>query len=484
MATLYWHDYETFGIDPARDRPSQFAGIRTDSQLDLVGEPLMIYCRPPVDRLPSPQACLVTGITPQQAREKGLLEREFAAQIAAEFLQPNTCVVGYNSIRFDDEVSRYLLYRNFYDPYEREWKNGNSRWDTIDMMRLARALRPSGIEWPNYQDGSPSFRLEDLTAANGLSHEDAHDALADVLATIEVTKLVKRAQPDLYRYVFENRLKARVAAQLDCRNRKPFLHVSSRLPRENGYLGLMVPLAPHPTNSNAILCFNLMGNPEPLLSWSAEKIRERLFTPTAELPENEQRIMLKAVHLNRCPVVATPKLLDAAAAKRLAIDVDRCETHWRQLRHSDLNDKLAKIFADRKFEESANAELELYSGFIPNSDKPLLAQVRRASGQLLATEPPPFSDTRYQQLLFFYRAVNFSDTLGAEERDDWRGHCRRQLVDGADGFRTLDEFQREVAAQQDSEQLTLRQREILDELQRWGEALGSKLDVETSVQNR
>ena len=75
--SLYWYDYETFGLDPSRDGISQFAGIRTNERLEVIGEPLTIYCYPPIDRLPSPEACLVTGITPQIALETGIPEKEF-----------------------------------------------------------------------------------------------------------------------------------------------------------------------------------------------------------------------------------------------------------------------------------------------------------------------------------------------------------------------------------------------------------------------
>ena len=193
--SLYWHDYETFGVDPRRDAPVQFAGIRTDVELNLVGDPLVIFCRPPTDRLPSPEACLVTGITPQQAMAEGVCEAEFISAIHAELSIPGTCGVGYNTLRFDDEVTRNCLYRNFFDPYEREWRNGNSRWDIIDMVRLTAALRPDGIEWPLDAEGKPSFRLELLTQVNGISHRGAHDALADVHATIDLARLIKKRQP-------------------------------------------------------------------------------------------------------------------------------------------------------------------------------------------------------------------------------------------------------------------------------------------------
>src|SRR5512137_2499177 len=189
IQTFYWHDYETFGTDPQRDRPVQFAGLRTDIDFNVINDPLVIYCKPAADCLPNPDSCLITGITPQLAEQKGVCEAEFIGWIHQQLAQPNTCTLGYNNLRFDDEVTRNCLYRNFYDPYVREWQNGNSRWDMIDVVRAARALRPEGINWPVNEEGNPSFRLDQLTKANNIAHEAAHDALSDVHATIAITRL-------------------------------------------------------------------------------------------------------------------------------------------------------------------------------------------------------------------------------------------------------------------------------------------------------
>ncbi len=469
--TLYWHDYETFGIDPARDCPSQFAGIRTNESLEVIGEPLRLYCRPPLDRLPSPMASLVTGITPQKALEEGVPERTFIEQIHRELSVPGTCGVGYNSIRFDDEVTRHTLYRNFYDPYEREWKQGNSRWDIIDMVRLARALRPDGIEWPDYDDGSPCFKLEQLTQANGISHESAHDALSDVMATIAMARLVREKQPQLYQYVYEHRLKHKVAELIDLNHRKPFLHVSGKLPRENGYTALMMPLARHPVNKNAIICFNLMGDARTLMELSPEQISERVFTRTDALPEGVARIPLKGVQLNRCPVVATPRLMDAAAAHRLGIDLARCERQWQLLLEQDLTAKLATVFSSQQYAPCENAEQALYEGFASEADKALFPAVRSASASELASDIMHFQDRRYRDLLFLYRAKNFPDTLTDEEQNRWQ-ECRfQQLTNGRDGYLPLNDFYAQIEALHDREDLSERDRTILYALREWGEQI-------------
>ncbi len=249
--SFYWHDYETWGIDPRRDRAVQFAGIRTDDELNVIDKPLTVFCKPTDDMLPQPGACLVTGITPQRAQEEGVNEAEFFAMIHREMARPGTCGVGYNSIRFDDEFTRYGFYRNFFDPYAREWQNGNSRWDIIDMVRLTHALRPEGIVWPTHDDGvTTTFRLEKLTQANGIAHEVAHDALSDVYATIAMAKLIKEKQPRLFDYLLPLRDKRKVGELLNLQKMEPVLHVSSMYPAAIGCIAMVVPLAKHPTNPN------------------------------------------------------------------------------------------------------------------------------------------------------------------------------------------------------------------------------------------
>ena len=465
MKTFYWHDYETSGIHPARDRPIQFAGVRTNEQLEIIGEPLVEYCQPPLDSLPHPMACQVTGITPQYAMEQGLSEPEFIQRIHSELAAPGTCGVGYNSIRFDDEVTRYTLYRNFFDPYQREWQNGNSRWDIIDMVRMTRALRPEGINWPDYDDGSANFRLEYLTAANGIGHESAHDALSDVLATIELTRLIRLKQPRLYEYVLEHKSKQQVSRLVNLFNPKPFLHVSSRLPRDNGYVGVMLPLAIHPTNNNAVICFNLVGDAEALVNQDAEQLRELLFTPTEQLGEGQPRLMLKAVHLNRCPIVATVKLLDSQSAKRLNIDISTCESRWQVLRDLDLGDKVRKIFAE-PFANSVNdPEQQLYDGFPDNADKSLFEQIRVMSSDELASNPPRFQDKRYRELLFLYRARNYPETLSAVEKEQWLSHRKQRILQGSDGYLSLEEFQIQLAA------LESPQPQLVESLRAWADYL-------------
>lgn len=472
VSTLYWHDYETWGENPARDKPAQFAGVRTDESLNIVGEPLVMYCQPSSDCLPKPEACLVTGLTPQQTLREGLPEYQFIARIHEQLARPGTCGVGYNSIRFDDEVTRYALYRNFYDPYEREWRNGNSRWDIIDMVRLTYALRPEGIEWPYHDDGTPSFKLEQLSQANGLSHESAHDALSDVHATIALAKLIRRKQANLYDYAYRLRLKKEAAQLIDLHQRKPLLHISSRFPASHGCAALVAPLAMHPINKNGVIVYNLAEPPDDLLRLSAEQIRERLYTRSEDLAEGENRVPLKVVHLNKSPMLVTPKMLDKQAEQRLQIDKSRCELHWQRLKTVDIQQKLWEVFSETDFPESSDPEQQLYQGFLDDRDKALLAEIRSADAKDLRDKTFSFYDQRLPELLFRYRARNFPSSLSTSEQQQWHEFVQQRLLDSdAEASLTLATYREQLAVLKQKEELTEPQGEVLAALRDYGDEL-------------
>jgi len=477
MTTLYWHDYETSGTDPRYDRPMQFAGIRTDEELNIVGEPLMIFCKPAGDFLPHPQAALVTGLTPQQAEKDGLNEADFIRRIHDELAAAGTCGVGYNSLRFDDEFTRFTLFRNFYDAYAREWQNGNSRWDIIDMVRLTRALRPEGINWPDREDGKPSFRLEDLTAANGIEHSGAHDALADVYATIEIAKLIKNVQPKLYDFVFNHRRKHDISPLLNLHERKPVLHVSRMYPGDYCATALVVPLAKDPTNSNGIIVYDLRHDPSDLIHLDADTLRERLFTATQDLAEGVSRPALKTVHINKCPVIVPASTLDDAAADRLQIDRSKHDEHLAMLNAAgDLSGKLQQIFTKPDFDDIADPDASLYGGgFFSDGDKRKMEIIRSAEPAMLKTLSIPFEDGRLPELLFRYRARNWPDSLNEEEQAVWLQHRQDRLGDNApEAILNLPRF--EAALQECREQTTdLTKLKVLDELAEYASRLRAEL---------
>ncbi|WP_027909110.1 exodeoxyribonuclease I [Pseudomonas sp. URMO17WK12:I4] len=425
-SSLFWYDYETTGIDPRRDRPLQVAGIRTDEQLNEIDTPINLYCQPGDDILPHPAACMITGIGPDRLAREGLSEAEFMTRVHAELARPGTCGVGYNSLRFDDEVTRYSLYRNFFDPYAREWQGGNSRWDLIDMVRTAYALRPEGIEWPQDEHGV-SLKLERLTAANGIDHGQAHDALSDVRATIALARLIRERQPKLYDYLYGLRSKQQVLDQI--RLLQPLVHVSGRFSGARHYLAVVLPLAWHPRNRNALIVCDLHLDAAPLLDEDADTLRQRLYTRRDELG-GELPVPLKLIHINRCPVVAPLGVLRDEDCQRLQLDKTELQARAKRLADTQeqWRDKLPQVYTEESFASVMDPEQQLYDGFIGDRDRRLCEQVRNCDPSQLAAQSWPFDDARLPELLFRYRARNFAPILSSEEQQRWHAFCRQRLT--------------------------------------------------------
>ena len=467
MSQFLWYDLETFGRDSRRSRIAQFAAIRTDAALKPIEPARVWYCQPSDDLLPSPTACLITGITPQKARELGVPEAEFAARIHDEMSRPGTCVAGYNSLRFDDEFIRNLFYRNFFDPYEREWRNGNSRWDLIDPIRLAHALRPDGIQWPKRDDGATSFKLEHLAAANGLHHSRAHDAQSDVEVTIGLADCLRRAQPRLFDYGLALRDKKRAAALIDYVSMTPLLHISQRYPAAQACAALVLPLCAHPSNANGIIVCDLADDPSALIELPVEDILDRLYTARADLPDDVSRIGLKQIHLNKVPMLVELRHLSSAQVDRFGIDLPQQLEHAERLRNApELIDKLRRVFAhDRYGNEPLDPELAIYQGFASPHDKNLFKQVRRDAANTQGAFG--FKDARFEQLALRFRARNAPDTLSADEQAQWQRYRAARLAPGTElSEYDLDTYFAEIAQLRAT--ATEHTHPILDELEDWG----------------
>ncbi|KAB8198180.1 exodeoxyribonuclease I [Lysobacter maris] len=475
--SFLFYDLETFGTDPRGNRIAQFAAIRTDADLVEVEEPISFFVRPADDLLPSPGATLVTGITPQHAAREGMTEAEAFARIFDAMSRPQTCTLGYNSLKFDDEFVRYGLFRNFYDAYEREWRGGNSRWDLLDVLRLAHALRPQGLVWPRRDDGFASFRLEHLAEANGVREGDAHEALSDVRALIGIARLLKAAQPKFWDYALRLRNKRFVAGMFDTVAMTPLLHVSQRYPASRLCAAPVVPLARHPRIDNRMIVFDLDQDPAALLELEAADIADRLYTPAADLPEGERRIALKEVHLNRCPALVAWAHLRPQEFERLGIDRNLAEARARTLREAGpaLAEKLRRVFDDGRERPPSDVDASLYDGFIGDGDKRLFRDVRSTPPEALGAATFGFRDPRLPELLFRYRARNWPSTLSASERARWNEYRRRRLRDGGIADYDFPRFDAEIAALRlehtgDGPHLAL-----LDQLEAWGLELRSSL---------
>lgn len=473
-STFYFYDLETSGFNPRSARVMQFAGQRTDMELNPIGEPLTVYIRMGEDVLPDPDAVLVTGITPQKTLEEGVTEAEFLVHFSKELCLPGTIFVGFNSVRFDDEFMRYLLYRNFYDAYEWNWKNDCSRWDMLDVVRMTRALRPEGITWPVAADGTPTNRLEELTRLNDLDHQHAHDALNDVLATIQVAKLIYSKQPKLFTYLRDVRHKDKVKELVT--NRQPFVYTSGKYPSEYQKTTVAIRLGDHPENG-AALVFDLRNDPRPFAAMTTTELLEAWRWHPADY--EGPRLPVKTLKYNRCPAVAPLGVLDAASQSRLAIEMPSIEANMQHLDgcKAELLHKLHKVIEIMNHDQraglagdTADVESQLYNGFIQDTDKQLMQQLVQSGPAHIAEFESRFSDARLKKLVSLYKARNFRSLLSDTERQTWEQYCQHKLLNGEEKSPMARYFTR-IAELKQMPTTTERQQSLLIDLELYGQSL-------------
>lgn len=418
--TFFFYDFETSGLNPRADRVMQFAGQRTDMRLNPIGEPVNLLVKITDDVLPSPSAIVVTKITPQQTLMDGILEADFCRYIIEEIFTPGTIAVGYNTVRFDDEFMRALLWRNFYDAYEWEWKDGRSRWDLLDVVRLTRALRPEGINWPFTEDGKATNRLELLTKLNGLSHEHAHDALSDVYATIAVAKMIKEKQPKLFKYLLKMRNKNEIKRLVNLDNKQPFVYTSGRYSSEVNKTTVAFPLTSG-RNGN-VLVYDLRYNLEDLL---AEPERESYFP------------VVKELCFNKCPAVALMSVLNEGDGwNKIGLSREIVNRNLEiLLKHPEFAEQMREEVENRpEFPKAIEPEMALYDGFLNDLDRVKVAAVRNAEPNKLADFHPEFVDERLPGLLLHYKGRNYPEVLSESEAVQYEIYRRERLERQAPKF--------------------------------------------------
>lgn len=449
----------------------QFAGQRTDMDLNPTGEPHNILIKLTDDVLPDPGAILVTGITPQQTLADGITEAEFLKVFAREIATPGTIFLGYNTVRFDDEFMRFLQYRNYYDPYEWQWKDGRGRWDLLDAVRMTRALRPEGIKWPFASDGKPTNRLELLTSVNGLDHANAHDALSDVKATMALAGLLKDKQPKLFNYLLEMRDKKKVAELVD--NGQPFVYASGKYSSEFEKVVVAVKLADHPEQAGALV-YDTRFDPADFVDLTPEQIVEYW---TRKWGDPGPRLPIKTLKYNRCPAVAPLGVLDKKSQERLKIDLDIVEKHRDLLRgHSDFVRNLHKALEIMNKKQQASlieseqlVDAKLYDGFFEDQDRKAMVQVQKTAPDELGDMSSKFKDERLRALWPLYKARNFPKQLSDEERLTWEAYRAQKLLGGRDS--RMQQYFNQLESFGSQPNLTKNQQYLLEELKLYAEGL-------------
>ena len=450
MKTFYWYDYETFGLSPKVQRIAQFAGIRTDENLNILDEH-MFYCKPTHDSLPAPEACAVTGITPQLCEEKGYLEHDFIKKIHAEFSTPETCIVGYNSIAFDDEYTRHTLFRNFLDPYSWHWQNGNSRWDILNVARFCYAHKESeSLNWVKNEKNRPIFKLDNLAPANNIEHSNAHDAMADVRATIGIASIIKKTQPRFFEYALSLRNKKEVEKLVKLFY--PMLLTSSSFGYKSSFTRLVTAICYHPDYSDRAIVFNLSQDPEILLELDVDELKKLTFTRKSDLPKGLDRLELNELVFNKSPTFVcspnqdsfnfSPSLID-----KFQIDMENCLKNLSFIHQnkSKIEQKVQLVYKQAsERQQSPDVDQSLYDGFVSNHDRAICNEIQNLTSANLVGYTPQFQNKRLSKLFLNFKARNYPESLNEYEQEEWFEIVQSRIQNGVNGFLSIDSFERSL----------------------------------------
>lgn len=450
MKTFYWYDYETFGLSPKVQRIAQFAGIRTDENLNILDEH-MFYCKPTHDSLPAPEACAVTGITPQLCEEKGYVEHDFIKKIHAEFSTPETCIVGYNSIAFDDEYTRHTLFRNFLDPYSWHWQNGNSRWDILNVARFCYAHKESeSLNWVKNEKNRPIFKLDNLAPANNIEHSNAHDAMADVRATIGIASIIKKTQPRFFEYALSLRNKKEVEKLVKLFH--PMLLTSSSFGYKSSFTRLVTAICYHPDYSDRAIVFNLSQDPEMLLELDVDELKKLTFTRKSDLPKGLDRLELNELVFNKSPMfVCSPNQdsfnLSPSLIDKFQIDMENCLKNLSFIHQnkSKIEQKVQLVYKQAsERQQSPDVDQSLYDGFVSNHDRAICNEIQNLTSANLVGYTPQFQDKRLSKLFLNFKARNYPESLNEYEQEEWFEIVQSRIQNGVNGFLSIDSFERSL----------------------------------------
>ena len=360
MSYVFW-DTETTGISTSFDQILQFAAVKTDAEFNELDR-IELRCRLHPHVAPNPGALRVTGMSIEQITDPALpCHYDMVRQVRARFLEWSPAIfIGYNSIKFDEELFRKALFRTLHSPYLTN-TSGNGRADAMNLVQAAAALQPGCLEVPTGDNGKSVFKLDRLAPANGFDYSNAHDAMADVLATVHLARCVSERAPEVFSRFVRFAMKSSVAAFLEEEDAVLLTEYYFSRP----YHFVVAPFGSDPDNPAKVYCLDLKHD----LDWVASLPPDQLAVWVNRSPKP-----VRSIRTNAPPALAA---IDEVAEDIFGpLSPDLIAERARRLRDDpDLCDRImdAVMASAVAYEDPAHVEEQLYSGgFVQPADQALI----------------------------------------------------------------------------------------------------------------
>jgi exodeoxyribonuclease-1 len=403
-----FYDFETSGRSSTWDQIIEVGAVLVNDNFQVLADPLNLRCSLKPGLVPEPYALIVNRTTPQILRRTNLSHYGLITQMQEVLTKWSPAIfVGFNNLNFDEEYMRKSLFKTLNEPYLTQY-NGNKRGDILGLIRTAHLYYPNCIKTPISDKGNAVFKLSELTEMNGIVHDNAHSAVSDVMATIEIAKIIKDKAPSVWKASLMTTSKMEVNSIVE--KEKIFCVNEYFYGKARPFVVTFICFHP---KYNWPQCFNLINDPSLYLKMPYAQLKEEL---------KKSPKIIRSIKNNKHPVIMSPNYAkNFEGYKQLGTDKLLERANMIQS-NKEFKDRVAKILAEEAEEKEAldsqiglMAEESIYTGFPQPEDQKLMGEFHRLDwkGKLNLSEK--FKDERFT---YFAKRLIYEESpevLGKEE---------------------------------------------------------------------
>jgi len=417
--TFIFYDTETTGLSAGFDQILQFAAIITDDDLNPVEE-VNLRCRLLPHVIASPGALAITGVRPADIAGANLSHYEMIRDIRALVERHAPVVmVGYNSISYDENMLRQAFYQTL-NPIYLTNTGGNTRMDVLNLAHAASEYAPGLLSIPTNARGRSVFKLDQLAPANGLMHEDAHEAMSDTQATLDLARMIRNGAPEVWEALYAARSKPSALAFME--REEVFCATNMRFGQSSI---LATRIGANPENPSEVAVFDLTHDPAHYLDIARGDMPSLLRTTPRPI---------RTVKANQQPILVPYGLSnDHVAGNDLPEDLLR-ERAAQVRAHPNFEEKVVHAVANRypPWEQSPHVEARIYEGFPSRADENLMVDFHRRPWEERIAIVDQFQDERLRALgerLVWAERPDVLSEEASQRLDAWQ---RNRFLAGGD----------------------------------------------------